>query len=547
MADEKEYIKLRVPAEALNLAAEMRHEHSDSSEGREMLVYLDFVVNQQQASQQFTNNWFNRKPEVGEYFIGNRKDINKPGQMSWEFYKITAVGTTETTGGLMYSMPYDSDKLHFGARASFPDTGYGAVYYIAEDENKTYRWDTATAKYVPMENDPGDNGWTPTFAIVVDNQRRVLQIIDWAGGTGTKPVVGQYIGASGLTSVLSQAIDIRGPEGGTSGAADAGDKGWSPVFSLIADGERRVLQVSSWIGGEGTPPGTNQFVGASGLVGSAAQAVDIRGAEGQTGTGVAGNSGWTPIFSIVSDSERRVLQVSDWTGGQGTKPTINQYVGLNGFTSTISQAIDIRGAQGEPGPPGGGDATGGGIDYVEDITLNITEVDVEQEVGTFTRAFHINRHEFSRAEFHIWQKHDINSTPVELQLDVKDMRTWEFADTWYVSNSLDEASVFQEDSAYKPCQFHPYNNQVKMDTTVYTVLKLFWATDFILCKAETRYIASNGNAVVFESNGICPVGLTPAYDFHIYPVSMYCNVDIRCISYAVKGISLPAFDYVFPV
>ncbi len=63
----------------------------------------------------------------------------------------------------------------------------------------------------------GTNGWTSVEAIVTDGERRVKQIIDWVGGNGTKPATGLYIGASGLTSVLADAVNVRGPAGAGSG------------------------------------------------------------------------------------------------------------------------------------------------------------------------------------------------------------------------------------------------------------------------------------------------------------------------------------------
>jgi hypothetical protein len=41
-----------------------------------------------------------------------------------------------------------------------------------------------------------------------------------------------------------------------------------------------------------------------------------------------------------------VLQVADWTGGTGTKPTTGQYIGASGLVNNIAEAVDIRGAAG---------------------------------------------------------------------------------------------------------------------------------------------------------------------------------------------------------
>ena len=56
-----------------------------------------------------------------------------------------------------------------------------------------------------------------------------------------------------------------------------GPKGWSPAFAIVSDGSRRVLQIVDWVGGEGTKPATGGFIGSTGIVGTAAQAIDIRG------------------------------------------------------------------------------------------------------------------------------------------------------------------------------------------------------------------------------------------------------------------------------
>lgn len=64
---------------------------------------------------------------------------------------------------------------------------------------------------------------------------------------------------------------------------------------------------------------------------------------------VAGNNGWSPVFSVESDSARRVLKVVDWTGGAGTAPDDGVYVGASGFVAAIGDAVDIRGAAGANG------------------------------------------------------------------------------------------------------------------------------------------------------------------------------------------------------
>lgn len=71
-----------------------------------------------------------------------------------------------------------------------------------------------------------------------------------------------------------------------------------------------------------------------------------------------GPQGWSPSLSIVADSERRVVRVTDWIGGEGTKPTITGYLGATGIVSNIANAVDVRGSTGPAGPKGDTGDTG---------------------------------------------------------------------------------------------------------------------------------------------------------------------------------------------
>lgn len=71
----------------------------------------------------------------------------------------------------------------------------------------------------------GINGWTPILAVASDGSRRVLQVIDWTGGMGTKPNTGLYVGPSGLVSSISNGVDIRGSAGATGATGATGPAG----------------------------------------------------------------------------------------------------------------------------------------------------------------------------------------------------------------------------------------------------------------------------------------------------------------------------------
>lgn len=182
-----------------------------------------------------------------------------------------------------------------------------------------------------QKGDKGDPGgsWAPVLALVTDGVRLVHRVVDWVGGTGTKPTALGYVGATGFVAAAADAVDLRGV---------AGVRGWSPVLAVVEDGARRVQQVVDWTGGAGTKPAALGYIGSTGMVETAAEAVDVRGA--------AGGAGWSPLLAVVADGERRVHRVVDWVGGTGAKPTTLGYAGANGIVAEPSQAADVRGPQG---------------------------------------------------------------------------------------------------------------------------------------------------------------------------------------------------------
>lgn len=98
-----------------------------------------------------------------------------------------------------------------------------------------------------------------------------------------------------------------------------------------------IVTVAGWFGATGGLPGPQGLPGNNGA----------DGANGTNGTnGTDGNDGWTPVLAIATDGARRVQQVIDWTGGEGTKPATGKYVGSTGLVTLIADAVDIRGAAG---------------------------------------------------------------------------------------------------------------------------------------------------------------------------------------------------------
>lgn len=59
-----------------------------------------------------------------------------------------------------------------------------------------------------------------------------------------------------------------------------GFNGWTPVLAVVEDGQRRVLQVTRWVGGSGPKPESDLYLGKDGFVKRIEDATDIRGPAG---------------------------------------------------------------------------------------------------------------------------------------------------------------------------------------------------------------------------------------------------------------------------
>ena len=101
-------------------------------------------------------------------------------------------------------------------------------------------------------------------------------LLDWDAGVDyVHPAFVR--GSNGIvyTSVQGSSGNDPTTDNGTYWA-QFGATGWSPRVAVVQDGYRSVFRITGWVGGVGDPPGSGQYIGASGLVSTAAEAVDLK-------------------------------------------------------------------------------------------------------------------------------------------------------------------------------------------------------------------------------------------------------------------------------
>ena len=125
----------------------------------------------------------------------------------------------------------------------------------------------------------GFSGWTPILTIVPRGSDEVLQVVNWTNpnpSATNKPSFPVYVAATGFTTNIAEAINIKGSIGtqgiqgiqganGTNGVN--GNNGWSPVITLREDTVTNLVYfyLDSWIGGTGTSPTTLGYISSSGV------------------------------------------------------------------------------------------------------------------------------------------------------------------------------------------------------------------------------------------------------------------------------------------
>lgn len=161
----------------------------------------------------------------------------------------------------------------------------------------------------------GDDGWSPVFAVISDGERRVLQVSDWQGGTGTKPATGKYVGTTGLVDAIGDGVDVRGPAGAGGGASQK-----TFVDTFTTSGIWSKHPNATWIEG--------LLFGAGGGGGGGRYAAPSTTATG----GGGGGGGAVTRFSMRASIADATESVVVGAGGAGGAPRTTAGNGNSGTT-----------------------------------------------------------------------------------------------------------------------------------------------------------------------------------------------------------------------
>ena len=187
----------------------------------------------------------------------------------------------------------------------------------------------------------GFNGWTPVLAIVGRGSDQVLQVVNCTNpnpsATG-KPSFPIYVGATGFTVNIADAVNIKGLQGaqGLQGIqrlnGTNGTNGWSPVITLREGAETNLVYfyLNSWIGGTGTSPTTVGYISTEGVTPSPVVGSDI------------GSLPLTISFSELTDVPTTLSGYGITNRNESGQVKVN-YTGLtvNNFTANVYKAFNI--------------------------------------------------------------------------------------------------------------------------------------------------------------------------------------------------------------
>lgn len=164
---------------------------------------------------------------------------------------------------------------------------------------------------------------------------------------------------NGFVGTVTEWLASLQGQAGADGADGA--NGWTPILAVASDGNRRVIAVTSWTGGSGTPPPTGYY-GPSGIVSNIANAVDIRGIQGVQGlTGPKGDTGSNGLDGANGASAYDLAVAAGFVG------TIDDWL------ASLEGAQGPKGDKGDKGDAGAGAVTAASIAANGTLTLTLND------------------------------------------------------------------------------------------------------------------------------------------------------------------------------
>jgi hypothetical protein len=215
----------------------------------------------------------------------------------------------------------------------------GMFRYVTSEDNIYKRksngtWELFGAGVKGDKGEKGDTGPTPSISIgeVVQGTQASVSIT----GTPASPI---------LNFVL-----VKGDEGSVGPQGDRGERGFGLDIEYRGTFSSKALRDD-----------TNTEVGDTYMVEEAGHeyhgyAFFYNGnGEWSAPVRVLGDQGWTPVHGLVSVGEGIYMVLTGFTGSVGNPPidtSVTYYVTTTGYSTDISNAVNLRGTKGDPGIQG---------------------------------------------------------------------------------------------------------------------------------------------------------------------------------------------------